>query len=360
MTTPTSKVVDCYKSPLEAIKDDGLWPFIKDAVSGQTGQIVHVLLPDRKNDRAAGQSTNVTLAASHEESDFDPVSVTRWQRGITQEASTALLERFPEDDDQSSGLDYAKLDDEDLMRREETHESVMNYNDYASQPHIQQFHADMDRNESAEDYRKGGEEDDDGEDSHSDEISHGRQEGRNSVGLQFAPFSHKFRASLPSVDTLGVFSHVGYTLHLYTRKAQTIERPRVDASLKREFHRRTLTVLQARLSRGTSVKAMGKIDIIDLSRSTQRAGITASAPTLAVSAPPSINFGPLRRPWVYSPFTMARITCRVEMALETITHPGRQLQKACEGECDLKAWASGPFGNPGEDMLDQIIDMYGD
>ncbi|KAI8205168.1 hypothetical protein K4K52_004460 [Colletotrichum sp. SAR 10_76] len=83
-----------------------------------------------------------------------------------------MLERFREDDDQSSGLDYAKLDDEDLMRREETHESVMNYNDYASQPHIQQFHADMDRIESAEDYRKGGEEDDDGEDSHGDEISH--------------------------------------------------------------------------------------------------------------------------------------------------------------------------------------------
>ncbi|KAL3290745.1 hypothetical protein RB213_005488 [Colletotrichum asianum] len=220
MTTPTSKVMDCYKSPLEAIKDDGLWPFIKDAVSGQTGQIVKVLIPDRKNDRAAGsisslglsvaktafskmtveslllqltactiaqsamsqcahkfddthrQSINVTLAAKHEESDFDPISVTRWQRGITQEASMAMLERFREDDDQSSGLDYAKLDDEDLMRREETHESVMNYNDYASQPHIQQFHADMDRNESAEDYRKGGEEDDDDEDSHSDEISH--------------------------------------------------------------------------------------------------------------------------------------------------------------------------------------------
>ncbi|KAE9566562.1 hypothetical protein CGMCC3_g17289 [Colletotrichum fructicola] len=136
--------------------------------------------------------------------------------------------------------------------------------------------------------------------------------------------------------------------------------PRVDASLETSFHKRTLTISQARLGRGTSVKAMGKVDIIDLSRSTQRAGITAFAPTLAVSAPPSIDLGPLRRPWVYSPFTMARFTCRVEMALETITHPGRQPQKPCEGECDLKAWASGPFGNPGEDMLDQIIDMYGD
>ncbi|KAF0324538.1 hypothetical protein GQ607_008242 [Colletotrichum asianum] len=105
---------------------------------------------------------------------------------------------------------------------------------------------------------------------------------------------------------------------------------------------------------------MGKVDIIDLSRSTQRAGITAFAPTLAVSAPPSIDLGPLRRPWVYSLFTMARFTCRVEMALETITHPEHQPQKPCEGECDLKAWDSGPFGDPVEDMLDQIIDMYGD
>ncbi|KAF4849621.1 hypothetical protein CGCSCA4_v004226 [Colletotrichum siamense] len=209
MTTPTSKVMDRYKSPLEAIKDDGLWPFIKDAVSGQTGQIVKVLLPDRKTDRAAGsasslglsvaktgfykvtvqslllqlttctiaqsamsqrahkfddthrQSINVTLAANHEESDFDPVSVTRWQRGVTQEASMAMLERFREDDDQISGLNHAELDGEDLTRCEETHESVMNYNDYVSQPHIQQFHADMDRNESAEDCRKGGEEEND-------------------------------------------------------------------------------------------------------------------------------------------------------------------------------------------------------
>lgn len=105
---------------------------------------------------------------------------------------------------------------------------------------------------------------------------------------------------------------------------------------------------------------MGKVDIIELSRSTQRAGITASAPVPAVSAPLRINFGPLRRPWVYSPFTMARFTCRVEMALETITHPGRQTQKPCEGEYDLKAWASGPFGDPVEDILDQIIDMYDD
>lgn len=98
-----------------------------------------------------------------------------------------MLGRFREDDDQSSGLDYAKLDNEDLMRREETHESVMNYNDYASQPHIQQFHADMDRSESAEDCRKGGEEEEDGEDSHSDDISHGRQDVREAQVLFFEP-----------------------------------------------------------------------------------------------------------------------------------------------------------------------------
>ncbi|KAF4896471.1 hypothetical protein CGCF415_v011551 [Colletotrichum fructicola] len=62
--TPTSKVIDCYKSPLEAIKDDGLWPFIKDAVSGQTGQIVKVLLPDRKTDRAAGSVSSLGLSVA--------------------------------------------------------------------------------------------------------------------------------------------------------------------------------------------------------------------------------------------------------------------------------------------------------
>ncbi|KAF5489086.1 hypothetical protein CGCS363_v011809 [Colletotrichum siamense] len=64
MTTPTSKVMDRYKSPLEAIKDDGLWPFIKDAVSGQTGQIVKVLLPDRKTDRAAGSASSLGLSVA--------------------------------------------------------------------------------------------------------------------------------------------------------------------------------------------------------------------------------------------------------------------------------------------------------
>ncbi|KAJ0330097.1 hypothetical protein COL922a_012621 [Colletotrichum nupharicola] len=99
----------------------------------------------------------------------------------------SMLDYFREDNNQSSGLDYAKLYDEDLMRREETHESVMNYNDYASQPHIQHFHADMDRNESAEDCRKGGEEEDDGEDSQSDDISHGRQDVREAQVLFFEP-----------------------------------------------------------------------------------------------------------------------------------------------------------------------------
>lgn len=56
--------MDCYKSPLEAIKDDGLWPFIKDAVWGQTGQIVKVLLPDRKNDRAAGSVSSLGLSVA--------------------------------------------------------------------------------------------------------------------------------------------------------------------------------------------------------------------------------------------------------------------------------------------------------
>ncbi|KAH9230900.1 hypothetical protein K456DRAFT_1917192 [Colletotrichum gloeosporioides 23] len=201
MTTPTSKVMDCYKLPLEAIKDDGLWPFIKDAVSGQTDQIVKVRLPDRKTDRAAGSVSSLGLSVA--KTAFSKVTVQSLLLQLTTctIAQSAMSQRAHIFDDtqrqsinvtlaanyESSGLDYAKLDDEDLMRREETHESVMNYNDYASQPHIQQFHADMDRNESAEDCRKGGEEEDDGEDSHSDDISHGRQDVREAQVLFFEP-----------------------------------------------------------------------------------------------------------------------------------------------------------------------------
>ncbi|EQB54110.1 hypothetical protein CGLO_06092 [Colletotrichum gloeosporioides Cg-14] len=47
------------------------------------------------------------------------------------------------------------------MLREDTHKNVMNYNDYASQPLIRRFHADMEREESAEDWRKDSEEKDD-------------------------------------------------------------------------------------------------------------------------------------------------------------------------------------------------------
>ncbi|KAF3807370.1 hypothetical protein GCG54_00008827 [Colletotrichum gloeosporioides] len=54
----------CYKSPLGVIKHHGLWPFIKDAVSGQIGHIAKTILPDRKNDRASGSVFSLGLGVA--------------------------------------------------------------------------------------------------------------------------------------------------------------------------------------------------------------------------------------------------------------------------------------------------------
>ncbi|KAK2772567.1 hypothetical protein CKAH01_13947 [Colletotrichum kahawae] len=135
--------------------------------------------------------------------------------------------------------------------------------------------------------------------------------------------------------------------------------PRVDAPLQRVFHGETLTASQNRLSRGTSVKAMREVDTIDISHSPQRAGITAFATNLVASIPLDIGLGPLRRPWVYSPFAMARFTCRVEMALGTVTHPGQQSHGSCEGERELQASTFNTSCDSVGDMLDQILDIPG-
>ncbi|KAH0430348.1 hypothetical protein CcaCcLH18_07860 [Colletotrichum camelliae] len=229
------------------------------------------------------------------------------------------------------------------MRHQGIHESVMSYDDYAIQPLIQRFYADMEDNES-------------------DELSQDGQdtEDRKVFFHQFGDPSARTRLHTTTWLDLPEWIRMSESRVIGSGPDFFIAKPRVKASPQRGFRRETLTASQNRLGRGTSVKAMREVDTIDISRSPQRAGSTALAPKLAASIPLDINLGPLRRPWVYSPFAMARFTCRVEMPLETVIYPGQQSHGFCGGERELHASAFSTSCDSVGDMLDQILDMYGD